>query len=121
QAAKTGAVDAKKLDRHTYVHKNGATTTVEVAERTPNKVIKEHVVEDTTGMAAMFPEMSWGFELAEAEGGKTKLTPFMMGTARKPLGTFMCKLMDVSGQNRKFQEQMAKNVETLAKGGKVQQ
>jgi len=120
QAAKTGDVDVKKLDRHTYVHKNGATTTVEVVERTANKVIKEHVVDDTTGMAKMFPEMNWGFEVADAGGGKTKLTTFMVATAAKPLGTFVCKMMEWSGANEKFQGQMAKNVETLAKGGKVQ-
>jgi uncharacterized protein YndB with AHSA1/START domain len=113
-AAKTGNVHAEKLTRHTYVHANGTETTVEVEKYEPNKTYAEKVVADTTGMAKMFPEMHWGFEMAEAEGGKTKLTPFMWGTAAKPHGTLMSKFAAMTGMNDKFQAQMAKNIEALA-------
>jgi len=105
--------------RHTYVHQNGLTSTVEVTRREVGKVYEEHVVEDMTGMASIFPDMSWGFEMAPADGGKTRLTPFMRGVAAKPMGTFMNAFMGATGMARGFQETMAKNVETLAKGGTV--
>lgn len=115
QVAKTGDVDVKKLTRHTYVQKNGATITVEVEESERNKRYMEHVVQETAGMSKFFPDVRWGFELAEAEGGKTKLTPVMRGTAAKPLGTLMNRVMRWTGQGSKFRRQMATNVETLAK------
>jgi hypothetical protein len=120
QVAKTGDVDMKALSRHTYVHKNGTETTVEVLERDSKKRYVEHVIADTTGMAKIHHEMNWGWEMADAGDGKTRLTPFMYGSSAKPHGTLLIKVMSWTGMGKKFQEQMAKNVETLAKGGKVQ-
>jgi uncharacterized protein YndB with AHSA1/START domain len=118
QLLKTGSVDPKSLGRHTYVRADKKTMTLEVVAYERNKKYMERVVETDTGMDSFFPEMQWGFELAEAGEGKTRLTVIDGGRAARPHGTFMGKMMAWTGRKRDLFEKMARNIETLAKGDK---
>lgn len=101
---------------HTYVRADGKTLTLEVVERSSKKKYIEKVVATDTGMDAVCPEMWWGFELAEAGDGKTRLTVVDGGTAARPLGVIARKAMEASGMVDQMFEKIARGVERVARG-----
>lgn len=111
--------NSPKEGQHIYVQGDGTTMTMEVVAREDGKKYLERVVASTSGMEKMFPEMTWGWEVADGGNGKTKLTSIMYGKAAKPLGTLMNRVMTATGGYDKFTKNMTENISSVAQGGKA--
>lgn len=118
KAPAAGAKGPLKGSRYVYVYRDSGTMTVEIVEIDPARRRYIEKVLPGGGRDRFFSEITWGYELEEAPGGKTKLVIVNHSVARKPIGNLMAKFAHWSGQMRRRNDAIAQAIQVVMKGGR---
>lgn len=102
---------------HVYHLKGGKAMEMQIVSVKPNQEYLERMVGGNSGFEMMVSDITWGFDMAPADGDKTKtkLTVVSKGEAKKPLGNLIFAIGQLTGEPHKHAVEMGENIEKALK------
>jgi hypothetical protein len=112
-----GSAAGTMTPTHVYHLRGGKRMEMQIVSRKKDEEFLERMVGGDSGFEKMVSDITWGFDMAPADGDstKTKLTVVSRGEAKKPLGNLIFAIGQMMGEAHKHAVEMGDNIEKALK------